>query len=90
MIASARYTETGLVEAIIDGARVVIPQDPENRHWQILQQWIADGGEIDPYEPPAPVPEPDPVEKLRAFFEANPDVKELILSGDGAEALNQL
>lgn len=42
-ITGAKYTETGAVSATIDGVDVVIPVDPENRHYAAL---LASGATI--------------------------------------------
>jgi len=49
MIDSAKYTESGSIVAIIDGIGMVIPDDMENRHRQMLAEWE---GVIEPYTPP--------------------------------------
>lgn len=36
--------------------------NPETSEDQQYQAFLADGGEIDPYEPPEPEPEPEPKE----------------------------
>lgn len=58
MIESAKYSEDGLILAVIDGVEVNIPNDPENRHRLMLADWETGGGEIAAYIPPAlPVPD---------------------------------
>ena len=39
--------DTGCVTAIIDGAEMTIPKDTDNRHWQAIQEWVADGNTIE-------------------------------------------
>lgn len=53
MIESAKYLEDGSILAVIDGLKHVIPDDPTNRHRQMLAEWEQDGAEIPPFEPPA-------------------------------------
>lgn len=48
------YTENGSIEATIEGVRWVVPDDPSNRHRQMIAEWEAEGNTIPPYEPPAP------------------------------------
>lgn len=54
MIESAKFTESGTIEAVIDGVKYFIPDDMANRHRQMLAEWEADGGVIHPYAPPPP------------------------------------
>lgn len=50
-ITSAKYTKTGTIEAIIDGATLHIPDDMSNRHRASIQKWVDDeGGEIELYQ----------------------------------------
>lgn len=34
------------VKATIDGDVLFIPIDTDNRHWQAIQKWVADGNTI--------------------------------------------
>lgn len=52
MIEEARYQEDGSILASVDGVVLTVPDDPGNRHRQMLAEWQAAGGVILPYEPP--------------------------------------
>lgn len=53
MIENARYiNERGEIEVIIDGVTMIVPPDPANRHYIMLEEWIAAGGDIKAYEAP--------------------------------------
>tara|TARA_R100000388_G_scaffold81772_1_gene60457 strand:- start:20 stop:193 length:174 start_codon:yes stop_codon:yes gene_type:complete len=51
-ITSAQYvnkletTEKGHIEAIINGQKMSVPLDPDNRHYIAIQEWVADGNKI--------------------------------------------
>ena len=50
-ITSAQYSqninqENDIVKATIDGVEMCIPLDPDNRHYQALQEWVAEGNTI--------------------------------------------
>ena len=47
-ITSAKYTDATneMVEAVIDGITMCVPVNTENRHWQAIQEWVADGDTI--------------------------------------------
>ena len=47
-ITSAKYTDATneMVEAVIDGIIMCVPVNTENRHWQAIQEWVADGDTI--------------------------------------------
>lgn len=34
------------INCIIDGVEYSIPIEPENRHYQAIQEWVADGNTI--------------------------------------------
>lgn len=54
MIEAARYTQSGSISAVIDGAQMIVPDDMGNRHRQMLAEWAALGNAIEPYVPPPP------------------------------------
>ena len=35
------------VKAIIDGTEMYVPLDPNNRHYQAIQEWVAEGNTIE-------------------------------------------
>ncbi len=35
------------VKATIDGQELFVPKDPNNRHWQAIQEWVDDGNTIE-------------------------------------------
>ena len=39
-------TVNGSITATIDGQQVSIPLDPDNRHYQAIQEWVAEGNTI--------------------------------------------
>ena len=39
-------TVNGSVTATIDGKTMSIPLDPANRHYQAIQEWVAEGNTI--------------------------------------------
>lgn len=78
------FTQRGAIEAEVDGVLWVIPDDPANRHRQMIMEWEAKGNTIPAYEPPEQILEQDtrsPTEKLVQFLQANPDVAVLIKEG---------
>ena len=38
--------ENSCINAVIDGDTVSIPLDSDNRHYQAIQQWVAEGNTI--------------------------------------------
>lgn len=57
-ITSAKYASDGMIDAIIDGEAVRVPDADGNRHREALREWEAQGNTIEPYQPEA---EPEPV-----------------------------
>lgn len=50
------YTETGSIEATIEGVRLTVPDDMANRHRQMIAEWEAAGNTIPAFNSsPAPV-----------------------------------
>ena len=51
-ITSAKYTtnnmtgENGSINIVIDGDTLSVPLDPDNRHYQAIQEWVAEGNTI--------------------------------------------
>ncbi|MFP9138693.1 hypothetical protein ACLI1C_16055 [Devosia sp. XGJD_8] len=51
------FTEQGFIDATIDDIRMTVPDDPANRHRQMIAEWEAEGNTIPAYVPPdAPSP----------------------------------
>lgn len=46
------YTEQGSIDATFDGLRVTVPDEPANRHRQMISDWEAAGNTIPAYVPP--------------------------------------
>jgi len=52
-ITSAQYTrniqdtENENIKAIIDGKEMFVPLEPNNRHYQAIQEWVAEGNKIE-------------------------------------------
>jgi len=52
-ITSAQYTRNindtanENIKAVIDGKTMYVPLDPDNRHYQALQEWVAEGNTIE-------------------------------------------
>ena len=51
-ITSAKYTtynmtgENGSINIVIEGKTISVPLDPDNRHYQAIQEWVAEGNTI--------------------------------------------
>jgi hypothetical protein len=51
-VTSAQYTqdtetnENVSIKATIDGTEMFVPLDPANRHYQAIQEWVAEGNTI--------------------------------------------
>jgi len=48
IITSAQYTDNdnAIIKATIDGTEMFVPLDPANRHYQAIQEWVAEGNTI--------------------------------------------
>ena len=50
-ISKAQYTnhldERVGINATIDGQEMSVPLDPDNRHYQAIQEWVAEGNTIE-------------------------------------------
>jgi len=44
---NARDGENVSINAIIDGREYSIPLDPDNRHYQAILEWVAEGNTIE-------------------------------------------
>ena len=54
-ITSAQYVEdlddnNVSIKVVIDGKTLHVPLDPANRHYQAIQEWVAEGNTIQPAE----------------------------------------
>ena len=49
-ITSAQYVtyqgQNASIVAVIDGQTIGVPLDPANRHYQAIQEWVAEGNTI--------------------------------------------
>jgi hypothetical protein len=36
-----------LIKATINGQKMFVPLDPDNRHYQAIQEWVAEGNTIE-------------------------------------------
>ena len=51
-IESAQYgldleSNNAEIKATIDGREIFVPLDPDNRHYQAIQEWVAEGNTIE-------------------------------------------
>ena len=52
-ITQAQYVQASLdtsntsIKATIDGTEMSVPLDPANRHYQAIQEWVAEGNTIE-------------------------------------------
>jgi len=50
-VTSAKYNsfngKNASIQATIDGNVLFISIDPNNRHWQAIQEWVAEGNTIE-------------------------------------------
>jgi hypothetical protein len=48
-ISSTKYINENksMIKAIIDGQEMFVPIDPANRHYQAIQEWVAEGNKIE-------------------------------------------
>lgn len=74
------FTQSGSIDATIDGIRMTVPDNMANRHRLMIAEWEAAGNTIPPYVPLIePINEPvSAVDKLKQFLVNNPDVVELL------------
>ena len=55
-ITSAQYVQSEFdesplnIKAIIDGQKMFVPISKANRHYQAIQEWVAEGNTIQPAE----------------------------------------
>ena len=35
------------IKATIDGREIFVPLDPDNRHYQAIQEWVTEGNKIE-------------------------------------------
>ena len=48
-ISSTKYVNENklMIKAMIDGQEMFVPIDPANRHYQAIQEWVAEGNKIE-------------------------------------------
>jgi len=65
-VQNVRYADSnnGAINATIDGTNYSIPVSPSNRHYRMIQEWVAEGNTIAPYIAPAPSTVPLPSSTL--------------------------
>lgn len=65
------YTQSGSIEATVEGVRMTVPDDMANRHRQMIAEWEEAGNTIPPYVAPAPAnPLAQPLDRLRFWLAA--------------------
>ena len=52
IVTSAQYTshdgdKNDAINAVIDGKTLSVPLDPDNRHYQAIQEWVTEGNTIE-------------------------------------------
>jgi hypothetical protein len=51
-ITTAKYgKDNSCINASIDSINITVPLDPANRHYQAIQEWVAEGNTIEPADP---------------------------------------
>ncbi|MBB4066281.1 hypothetical protein [Gellertiella hungarica] len=88
------YTEDANIWAEIEGREMTVPDDPANRHRQMIAEWEAAGNTIPAFVPP-PLPVPEEISD-RQFFHAlakaglitEAEALAAVKTGDMPEAIN--
>lgn len=52
------YNAHGTINVTLDGVDLCVPDDPANRHRQMIAEWEAEGNTIPPYQPQPVAPPP--------------------------------
>ena len=42
----SEFTQFRTIKATIDNQELIVPLDPANRHYQAIQEWVAEGNTI--------------------------------------------